>query len=131
MYLTSSTGLILYSSKRQKKKKGEEFTTMAEKCQPKQSHTLDPFSCSLYFPCGSSGTIWKKHACVSWVLSSRCSALSAPQTLDSEETLDQTGSFPSKRLWNPDTLGSTTPQPKKTGENVFIHPQETTRPECL
>lgn len=62
---------------------------MAETCQQKQSHTLDPFSCSLYFTCGSSGTIWKKHACVSWVLSSRCSALSAPQTLDSEETLDQ------------------------------------------
>lgn len=46
MYLTSSTGLILYSSEWQKKGGGIYYN--AEKCQQSQSHGLDPCSCRVW-----------------------------------------------------------------------------------
>lgn len=102
MYLTSSTGLILYSSEWQKK--GGIYYN-AEKCQQSQSHVLDPCSCSLYS--GSSGTIWKKHARASWVPLSRCPALSAPQTLSSEHILDKKEALPLLEVSRIQTHGKT------------------------
>lgn len=103
MYLTSSTGLILYSSEWQKKGGGIYYN--AEKCQQSQSRVLDPYSCSLYN--GSSGTIWKKHARASWIPPSRCPALSAPQTLSSEHILDKKEALPLLEVSRIQTHGKT------------------------